>query len=1005
MVDESADEKRKPVNIPMERTTERSRDQDSGSSSSRRNDRDPFIYKNGDQKTSESHQKRRNDIGGAGSSSSSGDKKCNPFDIKRFSDRSMDRGTSRSNDDRNNSNHKSSQSNDRLKSKIKEEVRDHDNDGRAGNSGGHKSKHYRQHSSSRSRSPSHRTIDMTPLSTEELVEHNNDNEQRFGLETRTDIWRKNVNQLKAMRAAVHNDIKAFSSGENNANGAGAETVTTVSAPRRDGRKSEISSTVTSRMGNVKSPAYPLAGNFDDIKVTITGSVDKSKSLSSLFDRLVERPNQSGAAESGTEKSKPSAFDRLGIKVEPNRSRPVDQAAAKIDTPKISDLLESHVKKKITNSTDTASGAVSSPPANTRERSLSPSAVAAVKSLFALNDEKSAINQPPPPPPPPEEVASPSAEPVRLALKYPIKPRKRSEEEKGAPSSEVIRPNVVSQPDNKPLSDRKIPAIQTPATDPRLRNRDPRTYQDNVTFSPPTQPQHHNPFVNNYPTGLSMATNDYSPQPQFQAASPPSFHRSTNPFVLANNRPSLLPTPAYPLINNLIAVQQHQQLSPSYVNFSSPDQFSSSASTHFQANFRPSNNDNLERQKYEISKRQKQSATTTYGEYRRSRIAEQNQSSTKSKTTTTASTTTPAAKTSVEDDASTASTVSVAPLKNSQFDDAYRTGNYTAPLAGVTENFKIPRLKKGDTVAKTIDASDDPPNKQNTEVKSAPKDASDKIPATAVSNESKESSSVTAAKQPKKDAIEKISNDENVLTPTTDPPAADSVPNEIAETPPPPPPTIESNASKNVEDEHEEVLAANANGDAENLPDKETNKEMLEQLLVNLLDPSHFKKNNLLALLGKVVDETKFKQIKEIIDGPMAGEGIENAAGAATTTTTTLNDSEVKSIVENTKPPLPDDIEMPGHDEDDRDSHDDVDRQSQQRKPAQKPRKKLNELQKLNEDIRTMFISDGVLTASGRRMCTVLKQSEEVRSTRSSKAAKTDSPASNISSSQLSGNYN
>lgn len=120
-------------------------------------------------------------------------------------------------------------------------------------------------------------------------------------------------------------------------------------------------------------------------------------------------------------------------------------------------------------------------------------------------------------------------------------------------------------------------------------------------------------------------------------------------------------------------------------------------------------------------------------------------------------------------------------------------------------------------------------------------------------------------------------------------------------------------------------------------------------------------NNLLALInlvGQMSDDTTFTKVKEVL---------EKAKGTSALANTSVSNEE---SIENLSSSMePEKIDVP-----------------------KTPRKKTkNELEKLNEDIRTMFISDGVLNATGRRVCALYntKKSTAAKNPKPMKQAKDD----------------
>lgn len=152
---------------------------------------------------------------------------------------------------------------------------------------------------------------------------------------------------------------------------------------------------------------------------------------------------------------------------------------------------------------------------------------------------------------------------------------------------------------------------------------------------------------------------------------------------------------------------------------------------------------------------------------------------------------------------------------------------------------------------------------------------------------------------------------------------------------------------------------------------EVTKEWLESKLASLLNPTVLGKENLLLMMSKVIDEKKMADIKKILDGPdveteeIADDDEEDE-----------DDLPIVSSKTKKVKPLKSDTENESEHENEPDVDTPVKRRGTRSTTAggKKRTKKRNELQKLNEDIRTMFISEGVLTATGRRMCTVINES-------------------------------
>lgn len=294
------------------------------------------------------------------------------------------------------------------------------------------------------------------------------------------------------------------------------------------------------------------------------------------------------------------------------------------------------------------------------------------------------------------------------------------------------------------------------------------------------------------------------------------------------------------------------------------------------------------------------------------------------------------------DSSVGSTTATPVLSKSQFDSIYRVNNYehsatavTTLNTEITQNFKIPKKKSADAPS---NATAKPPSAAAQTTKpSEPKETV------------KESASVTRDPRMNRDLRRSHSSDprKNRFNRIYDAPDSDS----------------ESNAETNNADC--EVTSSQSTMSPVSKANEPPGKETIEPLLNDLLKSTD--KSNLLLILSKVLDDDKkLQQIKRI----MEADG---------------NNSNDDSVSITDDMAIPDDISMP-NDEDSEVSS--MGLEPLMPVPTRKKAKRKNELQKLNEDIRDMFISDGVLTATGRRMCTVLKQSEVTAKTPDNKKVET-----------------
>ncbi|XP_055856688.1 uncharacterized protein LOC129919731 [Episyrphus balteatus] len=132
-------------------------------------------------------------------------------------------------------------------------------------------------------------------------------------------------------------------------------------------------------------------------------------------------------------------------------------------------------------------------------------------------------------------------------------------------------------------------------------------------------------------------------------------------------------------------------------------------------------------------------------------------------------------------------------------------------------------------------------------------------------------------------------------------------------------------------------------------DNKKKQEFLEGFLMSIVDPTT-NKDRILDMLKSVLDEKKLQQVKEILYSPAK------------------DDSKNESAKEK---------ELQEH-------------EPESNKPRVTKHKK-NELDRLNEDIRDMFICQGVVTATGRRMCTLAKETETPRETRQKKPVPVKNP--------------
>ncbi|CAD7086759.1 unnamed protein product [Hermetia illucens] len=153
-------------------------------------------------------------------------------------------------------------------------------------------------------------------------------------------------------------------------------------------------------------------------------------------------------------------------------------------------------------------------------------------------------------------------------------------------------------------------------------------------------------------------------------------------------------------------------------------------------------------------------------------------------------------------------------------------------------------------------------------------------------------------------------------------------------------------AENEKDQAPSEPEATPSASTSNQQKDEITKEWLEGFLLNLFNPAKMSTNSVLTMLEKVLDTAKFQQVKEILCSEDSKPNDEQA-----TTTAEENVTEAAPAA----------------------SAKDTSKASA--KDTSKPKKKKSELDRLNDDIRDMFICQGVLTATGRRMCSAISEKE------------------------------
>ncbi|XP_054087178.1 uncharacterized protein LOC105216238 isoform X1 [Zeugodacus cucurbitae] len=155
-----------------------------------------------------------------------------------------------------------------------------------------------------------------------------------------------------------------------------------------------------------------------------------------------------------------------------------------------------------------------------------------------------------------------------------------------------------------------------------------------------------------------------------------------------------------------------------------------------------------------------------------------------------------------------------------------------------------------------------------------------------------------------------------------------------------------------------------------LMDEDAQKRLLlESFVHDILNPKK-DKAQIFSLLSQILSEDNLKFVKEIVD---------SAADKTATQNEEVNEEVAEE--ENNKSPSVEALNVNNAEE--KTIKNDNTAAVCAPKPIKSKGKwkgRKNELDRLNEDIRTMFISQGVLTATGRRMCTLVAAAEEANKT-------------------------
>lgn len=541
-----------------------------------------------------------------------------------------------------------------------------------------------------------------------------------------------------------------------------------------------------------------------------------------------------------------------------------------------------------------------------------------------------------------------------------------------PNNEVAsekKPNVVnmvkqaiaevsSNSNSRPISPTAWLAVNTVITSNKtspVRKPTSTTDVEMPSQSEIVSPNAHQPEQHGVPDPMQRLALKYNPKPRPQSVrtdtpvpsvfrdprrisniSPsygsPTSHTSPLLPLPHSHQPPLLSTPPQQSFNS-----DYPQRMPSHPNapfFSNYQQFDQSHN-HSNHQWRPIGMPNPVPQ--------------TYGEYRKSKMQKEQQQQPRRPppNSTPTSSTIPSvqhneaeSRTSPSDQRNSEVSSNDRPSQ-SQFDSIYRVNDYkhtanavTSINSNIAQNFKIPKKKTAEE--KSTKPSEEKSNK--------PSEAKSIKPSEATAAKQSEAKSPKPSFHSHSDKVKELAPVSRDPRMNRDPKANQTTTtNEVAAVS-----CTEPDADETCEVTTSQPTAPSKTADT-----------MVEDLLKSQLN-----KDTLLAMLGKVLDVDKLAQIKRIIDTDTDNAGI-TAATETTTTTTDVHENQ----------PLPDTVALPTTHTDD--ESDVTSMAESDHSPARKkPSKRRNELQKLNDDIRDMFISDGVLTATGRRMCTVLGRPNE-----------------------------
>lgn len=851
-------------------------------------------------------------------------------------------------------------------------------------------------------------LEPPPLTQAEIDEANSDNEGRFG-ETEDDLNAKQLNELQQIKMRLQNDIiKDDPRQKHSLWISKSAPKPNVAVPPIEEPKTTNSALWTPKNAMKKSNAAVFGTAAKPEPSLLPPMKEPKPTHNSLWtpNNAMKKPNTvvtATAVKPGPSSenlfNKPQSDDAKALferpylknpnvvvaptpKVErPNGFSPVSSAVSAIPTnlptipisKEVANLLKDEkVMGMLKNVVDASK--LGSPPMTQQQKAPDSTSVSLSATLENIRNNSA------PHPKPLNEISSPTE---RLAYKYNPKPRQRSDEDQALPIEPVGRTAIVQPRVNTDISYRVPvqPSLTTTAVhpyqhhptishnDPRIRSRDPRLAAACSSSAHNTSPQYFN-----------------SP-PSLSGHSPMDLQSAYSPGILSPNSPD----DAWPPYSFATPTKPTHQFGASSTNNNNLDVFPHT--------FR---NIEAERLKYEQSRKNKwnnqpTTAKQTYGEYRRSKDANQ------SKDRSQMHGKSPVSSSTVVSNSSTVGAKSTIPATaKSQLDNMYATGNYATAKPSNDTNFKIPKLNKKPPTTESvvlvrqatekivdqepmvvtpsqttnIDTGEENWDNEDTGIVFDVESHKQKPDSTLLNDEPDSSASEQDKKEEEPEetreptppavtqkrvlrkrtksldvrpkaleklrvkslkSVEKPEIRKNIVPETSCPVVKPKATETETKEPAADPPRPEASASPNW---------ANVLADCmKKLVEASKLAEKPEQDTTTL----NRDRDSVLQTLSTIIGPEKYDQVKRVLglmddERPSGSSETVTAGTAETDDTVSASDADDTASIADTTVVA-------------------------KRKPFKKtPR--MNELQKLNEDIRTMFISDGVLTATGRRMCTV-----------------------------------